>query len=368
MTPLAERVARLIEASGPIGVADYMMLCLFDPAYGYYTTREPFGAGGDFTTAPEISQMFGELIGVWTYQTWQSAGKPDPIVIAEIGPGRGTLMKDLLRTLGKLDPSLAHSARFALVETSPRLTEIQKQTLGRAEAQITWRTSIETIPPHPLILVGNELFDALPIRQYVKTPAGWRERVVGLDKNGGLALMAGPGAPDEALLPPDAVTAPEGAIVELAPARTALMETIGHRLAGHGGAALFIDYGHAEPGIGDTLQALRRHEYDDVLAHPGEADLTAHVDFAALAAVARSQGLTTSVTTQGDFLLGMGLLERAGALGASGDETLRDKLRSEVERLAGPGATGGMGELFKVLEITALRPWIRPEGKPKIRH
>ena len=368
MTPLAERVARLIEASGPIGVADYMMLCLFDPAYGYYTTREPFGAGGDFTTAPEISQMFGELIGVWTYQTWQSAGKPDPIVIAEIGPGRGTLMKDLLRTLGKLDPSLAHSARFALVETSPRLTEIQKQTLGRAEAQITWRTSIETIPPHPLILVGNELFDALPIRQYVKTPAGWRERVVGLDKNGGLALMAGPGAPDEALLPPDAVTAPEGAIVELAPARTALMETIGHRLAGHGGAALFIDYGHAEPGIGDTLQALRRHEYDDVLAHPGEADLTAHVDFAALAAVARSQGLTTSVTTQGDFLLRMGLLERAGALGASGDETLRDKLRSEVERLAGPGATGGMGELFKVLEITALRPWIRPEGKPKIRH
>lgn len=368
MTPLAERVARLIEASGPIGVADYMMLCLFDPAYGYYTTREPFGAGGDFTTAPEISQMFGELIGVWTYQAWQSAGKPDPIVIAEIGPGRGTLMKDLLRTLGKLDPSLARSARFALVETSPRLTEIQKQTLGNTSARIEWHTSVETIPPHPLILVGNELFDALPIRQYVKTPAGWRERVVGLDKDGGLALMAGPGAPDEALLPPDAVTAPEGAIVELAPARTALMETIGHRLAGHGGAALFIDYGHAEPGIGDTLQALRRHEHDDVLAHPGEADLTAHVDFAPLAAVARLQGLTTSVTTQGDFLLRMGLLERAGALGASGDETLRDKLRSEVERLAGPGATGGMGELFKVLEITALRPWIRPEVKPKIRH
>jgi SAM-dependent MidA family methyltransferase len=358
VTPLAERIARLIKASGPIGVADYMILCLFDPAYGYYTTREPFGAQGDFTTAPEISQMFGELIGVWVYQAWQTAGAPSPVTIAEIGPGRGTLMKDLLRTLGRFDPPLARSAHFALIETSPRLTEIQKQTLGGTDARVAWHTSIETLPPHPLILVGNELFDALPIRQYVKTPAGWRERVVGLGKGGGLAFMAGPGAPDNALLPPDAAGAPEGVIVELAPARSALMEAVAHKLANHGGAALFIDYGYAEPGVGDTLQALRRHEYDDVLAHPGEADLTAHVDFAALASVARSHGLTASVTTQGDFLLRMGLLERAGALGANGDKTLQDKLRVEVERLAGPSATGGMGELFKVLEIAV--PQLRP--------
>jgi SAM-dependent MidA family methyltransferase len=352
VTPLAERIASLVEASGPIGVADYMMLCLFDPAYGYYTTREPFGAQGDFTTAPEISQMFGELTGVWIYQAWQSVGGPSPVTIAEIGPGRGTLMKDILRTLGRLDPALTRSARFALIETSPRLIEIQKRTLGGTNARITWHTSIETLPPAPLLLIGNELFDALPIRQYVKTASGWREHVVGLDKDKRLTFMAGAGAPDMALLPPDAADAPEGAIVELAPARTALMETIAQRLADHGGAALFIDYGYDEPGIGDTLQAVRRHEYDEVLAHPGEADLTAHVDFAALASVARSHGLTASVTTQGDFLLRMGLLERAGALGANGSETLRDKLRAEVERLAGPGATGGMGELFKVLEVT----------------
>jgi len=352
VTPLAERIGRLIEASGPIGVDDYMALCLFDPTHGYYSTREPFGAGGDFTTAPEISQMFGELVGVWVCQAWQSASAPSPVTIAEIGPGRGTLMKDVLRTLGRLDPSLVRNANFALVETSPRLTEVQKRTLDGSGTEIAWHASIEALPPAPLILVGNELFDALPIRQYVKTAAGWRERVVGLDRDGQLAFMAGPGAPDEALLPPDAVGASEGAVVELAPARTALMEAIAQRLADNGGAALFIDYGYLEPHTGDTLQAMRRHEYDDVLARPGEADLTAHVDFFALASVARSRGLTASLTTQGDFLLGMGLLERAGALGANGGETLRERLTGEVERLAGPDA---MGELFKVLEIAASK-------------
>jgi SAM-dependent MidA family methyltransferase len=328
-----------------------MALCLFDPSHGYYATREPFGVEGDFTTAPEISQMFGELVGVWIYQAWQSAGAPSSVTIAEIGPGRGTLMKDVLRTLGKLDPLLVQNAGFALVETSPRLTGIQKRTLEGVATEISWHVSVEALAPAPLILIGNELFDALPVRQYVKTASGWRERVVGLDRDRRLAFMAGPGAPDEALLPPEAAGAAAGAIVELAPVRTALMEAVATRLAGYGGAALFIDYGYLEPGIGDTLQAVRRHEYDDVLAHPGEADLTAHVDFSALAAIARSHGLTASVTTPGYFLLRLGLIERAGALGANGDEALQDTLRTEVERLAGPNATGGMGELFKVLEI-----------------
>jgi SAM-dependent MidA family methyltransferase len=350
VTPLAERIASLIEASGPIGVADYMALCLFDAADGYYSTREPFGAGGDFTTAPEISQMFGELVGVWIYQAWQSAGAPSPVTIAEIGPGRGTLMKDVLRTLGKLDPLLVRNAGFALVETSPRLTGIQKRTLESVATEISWHVSVEALAPAPLILVGNELFDALPIRQYVKTASGWRERVIGLDRDRRLTFMAGPGAPDEALLPPEAAGAAAGAIVELAPVRTALMEAVATRLAGYGGAALFIDYGYLEPGIGDTLQAMRRHEYDHVLANPGEADLTAHVDFSALASVTRAQGLTTSLSTQGDFLLRMGLLERAGALGADGDAALQKRLTGEVERLAGPDA---MGELFKVLEVAA---------------
>ena len=352
VTPLAERIAGLIEASGPVGVADYMALCLFDPAHGYYATREPFGVDGDFTTAPEISQMFGELVGIWIHESWQAAGAPTAATIAEIGPGRGTLMKDVLRTLHKLDRALLRDATFALVETSPRLVEVQKRTLAGAAAHPSWHPDIGTLPSQPLIIVGNELFDALPVRQYVKTPSGWRERVVGLDERRNLAFLAGPGAPDAALLPPGATDAPEGAIVELAPARTALMEAVAERLAANGGAALFVDYGHIEPGIGDTLQAVRRHKYDEVLAHPGEADLTAHVDFAALAAVARAHGLDTAMTTQGDFLLRMGLLERAGALGAMGDMALQDRLTAEVDRLAGPH---GMGELFKVLEVSALR-------------
>ena len=228
----------------------------------------------------------------------------------------------------------------------------ENRTLARSAAHPSWHPSIETLPSQPLILVGNELFDTLPVRQYVKTPSGWRERVVGLDEQRNLAFLAGPGAPDDTLLPPGAANAPEGAVVEFAPARTALMEAVARRLAANGGAALFVDYGYGEPAIGDTLQAVRRHQYDDVLAHPGEADLTAHVDFAALAAVARSRGLKAFVTTQGDFLLRLGLLERAGALGAAGDKALQEKLTADVNRLAGPD---GMGALFKVLEVTATR-------------
>ncbi len=349
MTPLAERIAGLIAASGPISVADYMAMCLYDPQQGYYTTREPFGTQGDFTTAPEISQMFGELVAVWAYRTWQAMGCPFPVTFAEIGPGRGTLMKDMLRALLRLDPGLANSARFALVETSPRLAEIQRQSLADTSASLKWHTHVETLDEAPLIIVGNELFDAVPIRQFVRMPAGWNERVVGLDDTGALRFMAGPGAPEASMLPPSADAAAEGSIVELSPARNALMQAIAERIARNGGAGLFIDYGYAEPDIGDTLQALYRHEYDDVFAHPGEADLTAHVDFTALAGVASEIGLRATLSTQGQFLLGLGLLERAGALGAHGDDALRQRLTGEVERLAGAQA---MGELFKLLEIT----------------
>jgi SAM-dependent MidA family methyltransferase len=350
VTPLAERIAALIAASGPLGVADYMATCLFDPAHGYYTTRDPFGIAGDFTTAPEISQMFGELLAVWAYRAWQSAGRPMPVTLAEIGPGRGTLMKDMTRTLSRLDPAFVAGAGIALVETSPRLVEVQKKTLEGAAGRLKWHATVAGLPEQPLFIIGNELFDAVPIRQFVRTASGWRERVVGLDAAGRLAFMAGPGAPDATLLPQGADGMAEGTLVELAPARAALMDAIAARLAAHGGAALFVDYGHASPGFGDTLQAVRRHEYDDVLAHPGEADLTAHVDFAALAAVAHTHGLRTTITPQGEFLLGLGLLERAGRLGAGGDAALRHRLTGEVERLAGPQ---GMGELFKVLEASS---------------
>ncbi|TGS45160.1 MULTISPECIES: class I SAM-dependent methyltransferase [unclassified Mesorhizobium] len=357
MTRLKSRIVDLIEAVGPMPVNQYMALCLFDPRDGYYTTREPFGAAGDFITAPEISQMFGELVAVWLYQAWTAIGRPMPVTIAEIGPGRGTLMKDMLRTLSRLDPALADGAAFAMVETSPRLTEVQKQTLGETPFDVSWHEIIDTLPRQPLLIVGNEVFDAVPIRQFLRAGAEWRERMVGLDEAGNLCFFAGAGSVDPTLLPRDAGDAPQGAIVEVAPARTALMAAIAERMASDGGAGLFPDYGHLRPGIGDTLQALRRHNHEDVLANPGEADLTSHVDFAALAAVVRAHGLDAHLSTQGDFLLGMGILERAGQLGADAGQAARDRISNAVERLAGPQA---MGELFKVLAIMPRGISVRP--------
>jgi SAM-dependent MidA family methyltransferase len=348
MTRLKAHLVDLIGAVGPIPVNEYMTLCLLDPEAGYYTTREPFGVAGDFVTAPEISQMFGEMVAVWLYQAWLAIGRPIPVTVAEIGPGRGTLMKDMLRTCSRLDPALTAGASFAMIETSPRLTGIQKQTLAGASARIGWHETIDTLPQAPLLIVGNELFDAIPLRQFIRAGAGWHERMIGLDDANGLRFFAGAGSLDPTLLSDDAAGAPQGAIVEIAPARAALMATIAERLAAHGGAGLFIDYGHLQPGVGDTLQALRKHKHDDVLANPGEADLTAHVDFAALAAIVRAHGLDAHLSTQGDFLLGMGILERAGRLGADADQAAREKIAGEVERLAGPQT---MGDLFKVLAI-----------------
>ncbi|MBZ9799205.1 class I SAM-dependent methyltransferase [Mesorhizobium sp. ES1-4] len=357
MTRLKSRIVDLIEAVGPMPVNEYMALCLFDPRDGYYTTREPFGAAGDFITAPEISQMFGELVAVWLYQAWAAAGRPMPVTIAEIGPGRGTLMKDMLRTLSRLDPALANGVAFAMVETSRRLTEIQKQTLGALPFAVSWHETVDTLPRQPLLIVGNELFDAVPIRQFVRAGAGWRERMVGLDDADNLCFFAGAGSIDSTLLPTDAPDAPQGAIVEIAPARIALMAAIAGRIAADGGAGLFLDYGHLRSGVGDTLQALRRHSHEDVLANPGEADLTSHVDFAALAAIVRAHGLDAHLSTQGNFLLGMGILERAGQLGADAGQAARDKISDAVERLAGPQA---MGELFKVLAVVPRGVVIRP--------
>ncbi|MBT1156548.1 class I SAM-dependent methyltransferase [Aminobacter anthyllidis] len=348
MTALKTCIASLIAASGPISVAEYMALCLFDPADGYYTTREPFGTEGDFTTAPEISQMFGELVAIWLYAAWQASGRPAGATLAEIGPGRGTLMKDVLRVLTRLDAAFVASVSAALVETSPRLREVQKRTLADSGIRIEWHDTVSTLRDAPLFIVGNELFDAIPTRQFVKIGAAWHERAIGLTEPGELAFVAGPATIEAAFLPPGSKDAPEGSIFELAPARTATMEAIAERIAASGGAGLFLDYGHLSPGIGDTLQALRRHRYEDVLATPGEADLTSHVDFAALASAARAHGLDTHLATQGEFLLAMGLLERAGKLSANADDAAREKIHSEVERLAGPGA---MGTLFKVIAI-----------------
>lgn len=357
MTRLKTRIVELIGAAGPIPVNQYMGLCLFDPRNGYYTTREPFGAAGDFVTAPEISQMFGELVAVWLYEAWLATGRPMPVTIAEIGPGRGTLMKDMLRTLSRLDPALTAGASFAMIETSPRLAEVQKHTLAATPGKVGWHETIDTLPQTPLFIVGNELFDAVPIRQFVRAGTGWRERTIGLDGADELRFFAGAGSVDPALLPSDAENAPQGAIVEVAPARTALMATISERISSRGGAGLFPDYGYVRPGVGDTLQALRKHEHEDVLANPGEADLTAHVDFSALAAIVRAHGIDAHLSTQGEFLVGMGLLERAGQLGANANEATREKIAGEVERLAGPQA---MGDLFKVLAVLPAGIAVQP--------
>lgn len=348
MTRLGRRIADLIDALGPLPVSDYMAHCLFDPRDGYYTTREPFGAAGDFVTAPEISQMFGELAAVWLYAAWTALGRPAGPLLAEIGPGRGTLMKDMLRTLARLDADFDAGAAVAMVETSPRLREIQKETLGEAASRVTWHDSVAALPEQPLLIVGNEIFDAVPVRQFVKTPAGWRERCVGLDDGGALTFVAGVATLDASALPPGADLAADGTVFEVAPARTAMMAEAAGRIAASGGGGLFFDYGHAEPGLGDTFQAVRAHRPENVFERPGEADLTSHVDFAALAAAARAEGLDARIVTQGDFLLGMGLAERAGALGARADAATRQKLSGEVERLAGPQA---MGTLFKALAV-----------------
>ena len=348
MNRLGEKIAGLIRATGPISVADYMAICLFDPDDGYYTTREPFGVEGDFITAPEVSQMFGELIAVWLVQAWHAGGKPLPVTIAEIGPGRGTLMKDIVRTIERIAPELADRADFALIEASPRLTAVQQETLRNCGSAFTWHTTLDTLPDGPLLIVGNELFDALPFRQFVSKGGKWLERAVGLDASGAFRFGIGTASLAVDALSAEARNAPDGSIFEVAPAREALMSAIAARIARHGCAGLFLDYGHLEPGLGDTFQAVRRHRSEGVFDNPGEADLTSHVDFAALAAVARSSGLRVELTTQAEFLLGLGLLERAGRLGAAADEATRERIAADVDRLAGRDQ---MGELFKVLKL-----------------
>ncbi len=353
-TPLAAKLTRLIRANGPITVADYMAICLGDPAHGYYATRDPLGAAGDFTTAPEISQLFGEIVGAWLAHTWRLAGAPAAVRLVELGPGRGTLTADILRVFARV-PGLA-AAPVHLVETSPVLGARQRETLSGHAGRIAWHDRLEAVPEGPTLLVANEFFDALPIRQFVREREAWRERMVGLDEAGRLAFGIGPGTIETPL------AAPDGAILEFSPAATAVMQAVAERIARHGSAALVVDYGHAATAPGDTLQAVRSHAYADPLDAPGDADLTAHVDFQALAAAAQAGGAAFhGPVTQGRFLLDLGLLERAGQLGAAQDEAAREAIRAAVERLAGADA---MGELFKVMAVTPHGVAPPPFGQP----
>src|SRR5665213_946885 len=355
---LSGRIARLIASQGPISIAQFMTMALHDPQDGYYATRDPFGRGGDFTTAPEISQMFGELLGLWCVQCWHDQGKPAPAQLVELGPGRGTLMADALRA-AKLMPDFLASIEVVLVEASPALTAIQKETLKDSPAPVRWLTQFdERLSDRPLFLLANEFFDALPIRQFVKTDRGWCERMVGLDTNGVLAFALAPEPSAGFTLPPNRDGAPLGAFYEAASGASALAEQIAEIIARRGGAALIVDYGYGvEAGFGVTLQAVKDHAFAGVLDSPGEADLSAHIDFAALADAARSGGAKGyGPVEQGEFLTSLGIIPRAERLAqqqASGSREcghLGDSPQAEaqLERLILPDQ---MGTLFKALAI-----------------
>lgn len=344
-TALAEKIARYVRAAGPITIADYMALCLADREFGYYIRRDPLGAKGDFITAPEVSQIFGELVGIWAVAVWEMMGGPVPFVLTELGPGRGTMMADMLRA-ARIKPAFRAAVNIHLVEISPKLREAQELALRTTGLPVTWHSRLEDVPTGPSIIVANEFFDALPIRQFQWMGNGWNERVVGLNADGALTIGL---VPVEQRAP--GLPLPKGAIVETSPDAKAAMTEIATRLTRDGGAALVIDYGPTEPGHGSTLQAVRNHKYDDPLATPGEADVTAHVDFAALARAAAAAGaLPRPVMTQGEFLIRLGLVDRANALGRDKDAKVRDAIASGIERLASPKA---MGDLFKVLAISS---------------
>lgn len=353
--PLEARLLSIIADNGPITIGDYMADALCHQQHGYYSTQDPFGVDGDFTTAPEVSQLFGELVGAWLVDAWVSIGSPSFFNLVEMGPGRGTLMADILR-VGKVRPEFLAAAHIYMIESSGRLRVKQQRTLAGQHEQIQWIDKLEDMPFAPTLVVANEFFDCLPIRQFVRTADDtdqpWRERLVGRDDTSGVPRLVftlsqetyenRPGMPSGAK--------PED-MFEECPAGVALINDLATRFADHKGRALIIDYGHGRPGFGDTFQAVKRHDFWHPLLNPGYADITAHVDFAALARAGREQNLRVDgPVRQGTFLDRLGLKIRLAALSEKADEKTAATLRSGAARLADADA---MGELFKVLAFSS---------------
>ena len=350
---LRSRLKRRIDAEGPLTVEQYMDVCLSDPDQGYYITRDPFGASGDFITAPEISQIFGELIGLWCVMTWRAMGNPDQVNLIELGPGRGTLMADALRA-AKLAPDFIKAVQLHLVEMSPVLRQQQGTCLENAESSAHWHLELSSIPEGPSLIIANEFLDALPIRQFQKYESDWFERCVGVSGTGVLEFCLSPASIDTSDLIPEDLRqgAEDGDIAEIRPAAGTLIETVALRSHNHALAALFIDYGHSATALGDTFQAVKAHEFTDPLAAPGEADITTHVDFEHLAATAAANGLRVhGPVSQAQFLSGLGLKERC--------QQLMD--HAPTPQMAGEIACGArrlvdrtqMGELFRVIALTS---------------
>jgi NADH dehydrogenase [ubiquinone] 1 alpha subcomplex assembly factor 7 len=347
---LVEHLRRRIAADGPLTVAEFMEDALAHPTLGYYVTRDPLGVRGDFITAPEVSQMFGELLGLWSALVWQSMGSPDPVRLVELGPGRGTLMADALAA-ARVVPGFIAASRVHFVEVSPALRARQRETMAARASQVAveWHDWLGEVPEGPLIVLANEFFDAMPVHQFRRGRDGWRERLVEATEDGRLVFTYSD--PRRPLVPPtwDDILGdvPEEGVVEVSPAACAFAGLIAERVARAGGAALIVDYGHEHSAPGETLQAVRAHGYDDPLATPGEADLTAHVDFAALAHVGARAGVRAlGPVPQGAFLQRLGIGARAEALMRNAAPDVARDVKLALHRLTSPEA---MGTLFKVL-------------------
>jgi len=347
MSPLAKSLEEIILRDGPISVEEWMSICLSHPEHGYYTTGQPFGKQGDFTTAPEISQMFGELLGLWAAVVWQQMGAPDKVQLIELGPGRGTLMSDALRA-GEGVPGFINAISVDMVETSPILMALQKQTLTDAGVKSQWHQTIEDVPSGPSIIIGNEFLDALPIRQWVKDGDHWKERCVNvIDDRFEFTLGDQVDLSD---IPEVFRQTSDGDILETSSITTDIIQKISARLCQFGGVAVFIDYGHSATGLGETLQAVKNHGYAEPLLDPGQQDLTAHVDFAAVARAAKEIGARPwGPITQGDLLERLGISARATSLLASATKEQAIELASARQRLTAPD---GMGRLFKAIAIS----------------
>ena len=339
-TELGRLIARRIALTGPVTIADYMAEALGHPVLGYYRRAMPLGAAGDFTTAPDVSQMFGEMLGAWLAERWQAMGRPVPARLVELGPGRGTLMADALRATRNV-PGFHAAIDLHLVEINRTLKEEQARAL--AAYRPAWHERFDDVPSGPLLLVANEFFDALPVRQFHRTAGGWSERMVGraIDTDA-LVFALAPGATPFARFLPDAAS---GAEAEICESGRALAAAIGARVRRDGGWALIVDYGY-DTGHGASLQAVRGHRGRDVLDRPGETDLSAHVDFASLAAAAGTRCF--GPTGQGDFLCRLGVVQRAETLKARASDDQRRVLNAALARLI---ASDQMGTLFRVLAI-----------------
>lgn len=365
MTTLLDHIRRQIALEGPMSIADYMALALSHPRYGYYATRDPFGVSGDFITAPEVSQMFGELLGLWAAQVWLDLGGPARISLMELGPGRGTLMADALRAT-RILPGFHDCLEVHLVETSPTLKARQKAALETTGIKVHWHDTVDaalSASTGPLLVLANEFFDALPIRQFVRTENGWHERMVGLDKDDRLTFVIGPERiPGDLFLPGTLSGAPIGAIVEHCPAAQAIMSSVADAISTRTGASLIIDYGYTESTAGDSFQAVRAHKPCPVLDSPGDVDLTAHVDFEMLAGAAgAADAVVYGPVEQSAFLTTLGIRDRARRLLQSASPDQQRDIDAALHRLT---SADEMGSLFKVLGCAGQRQPPLP-GLPK---